>query len=170
MKLKIKKLYPDAITPTKAHDTDAGIDLYSLEDRIIYPGETAKIKTGIAIQPVDTNYYIPGDKLVASLVWDRSSLGSKGIHRMAGVIDQSYTGELLVCLTNLSLFHIIDLIVHDRNKTETQQVWKNACFSIKKGDKIAQLLIQEIIPVTIEEVDELQTTKRGSGGFGSTGQ
>src|SRR5688572_14853898 len=98
MKLLVKKLNENAVLPTKAHVTDAGIDLYSIKDYKIRPGETVKIQTGISIQLQDTLEHFHNLTLV-NLLWDRSSLGSKGIHRMAGVIDQAYTGEALVCLT-----------------------------------------------------------------------
>ena len=94
MKLSVKKLHPDAIIPTKTNPTDAGIDLYALEDVSILPGETVKVRTGVALQLQN----IPREKLYVNLLWDRSGLGSKGIHRLAGVIDQAYTGEAVVVL------------------------------------------------------------------------
>jgi deoxyuridine 5'-triphosphate nucleotidohydrolase len=164
MKLKVKKLHPNAILPTKNHESDAGIDLYALEDTEIDPGCTVKVRTGIAIQPEHS-------KLVASLVWDRSGLGSKGIHRVAGVIDQTYTGELVVCLTNLNIGPVLKAILSKMTCGDTESLIGSIyqyTYVIKQGDKIAQILIQEIVPTEIVE-EELNVTIRGDKGFGSSG-
>lgn len=138
MKIKIKKLHPNAIIPSYAHEGDAGIDLYSIENLILKPNHRAKIKTGISIE-------IP--KGYVSLIWDKSGIGSKGIKTLGGVIDCNYRGEYIVILINLSS--------------------KN--FEIKKGQKIAQLLIQKVENPKMEIVNNLSETLRGSKGFGSTG-
>ena len=97
------------------------------------------VSTGIAMA-------IP--KGYAGLIWDRSSMGVKGIHRHAGVIDSGYRGEVKVCLHNTT----------------------NESYDIELGDRVAQILIQKIPLFRIQEVEELDSTKRGSGGFGSTGK
>tara|TARA_R110002110_G_scaffold201091_4_gene411979 strand:+ start:8763 stop:9221 length:459 start_codon:yes stop_codon:yes gene_type:complete len=135
---EVKKLTDSSHVPTKDLN-DAGWDLYANEDVQLWPEETKLISTGIAMS-------LP--KGFVGLIWDRSSMGVKGIHRHAGVIDSSYRGEVKVCLHNTS---------GDLHK-------------IKRGDRIAQLLIQEIPIFRIHEVEELDSTKRGSGGFGSTGK
>jgi len=84
----------------------------------------------------------------AALIWDRSSMGVKGIHRHAGVIDCGYRGEVRVCL-------------HNTGKEP---------YHIKKGDRIAQMLIQAAPNFTMHTVEELDCTNRGDGGFGSTGK
>ena len=136
---EVKKLTDSSQVPTKGHPSDAGWDLYADEDMDLWPEETKLISTGIAMS-------LP--KRFVGLIWDRSSMGVKGIHRHAGVIDSSYRGEVKVCLHNTS---------GDLHK-------------IKRGDRIAQLLIQEIPIFRLHEVEELDSTERGSGGFGSTGK
>ena len=136
---EVKKLTDSSQVPTKGHRSDAGWDLYADEDVELWPEETKLISTGIAMSLPDG---------FAGLIWDRSSMGVKGIHRHAGVIDSSYRGEVKVCLHNT-----------------TGELYK-----IKSGDRIAQLLIQETPIFRLHEVEELDSTERGSGGFGSTGK
>ena len=139
MLFRVKKLSPEAIIPKYANPTDAGMDIFSLESVTLQPGERKNIKTGIAFA-LPTNH--------VGLVWDKSSVPSKfGVHCMAGVIDESYRGELQVVMINLG----------------------QAPHTFEKGQKIAQLLVQPITYSTIQEVQELDETARGRGGFGSTG-
>jgi dUTP pyrophosphatase len=145
MEIKVKKLTDTAIVPTKSRKTDAGYDLYADEDKAIYPEETKLISTGIA-------FAIPDG--YAGLIWDRSGLGSKGIHRHAGVVDCSYRGEVKVCLSNsLSGHHSAENI-----------------YFISKGDRIAQILFQKVPHFDLVETEELDDTDRGSSGFGSSGK
>ncbi len=145
MEIKVKKLTDTAIVPTKSRKTDAGYDLYADEDKAIYPEETKLISTGIA-------FAIPDG--YAGLIWDRSGLGSKGIHRHAGVVDSSYRGEVKVCLSNsLSGHHSAENI-----------------YFISKGDRIAQILFQKVPHFDLVETEELDDTDRGSSGFGSSGK
>lgn len=154
MKIKIKKLDPSAIIPTRNHPDDCGLDLYALENVELYPGAVKKIRTGIAAQLEFSlgEIYLYGSKKFGLFIHDRSGLGSKGIHRFAGVVDQSYTGELLIILFN------------------SNSADKSVPFVINKGDKIAQLVIQEIFTPEVIEVDELDKTARGDKGFGSSGK
>jgi dUTP pyrophosphatase len=139
MKIQIKKLHEDAIIPKYAHNSDAGMDLFSIEELILKPGHRVGVKTGISIG-LPQGY--------VSLIWDKSGVAFKsGIKTMAGVLDSGYRGEYIVVLLNVS----------------------NQDFEIKKGQKIAQVLIQKIENPEIEEVKELSETSRGEGGFGSTG-
>jgi dUTP pyrophosphatase len=140
MKLLIKKLFSDAKVPEYAHLGDAGMDLFSYEDTTIQSGERVSVGTGIAME-------IPQG--FVGLVWDKSGLAFKhGLKTAGGVVDSGYRGEVKVCIMNTS--------------EET--------YTIKKGDKIAQMLIQSVESPTIEEVEELSDTSRGEGGFGSTGK
>jgi dUTP pyrophosphatase len=140
VKLKVKKLHPDAILPSYAHSGDAGLDLYSIEDTIIKAGERALIPTGLSIE-LPQGY--------VSLIWDKSGLAAKnGIKTMGGVIEYTYRGEYKIVMLNTS----------------------KEDFKITKGQKIAQLLIQPIITAEVEEAQELSETSRGQGGFGSTGE
>jgi len=140
MILKIKKLNKNAKLPSYAHAGDAGLDLFASENIGVFPFKKAVIPTGISLE-------IP--KNCVGLIWDKSGLAvNEGLKTMAGVIDSGYRGEILVCLFNL---------------TEKKYVFK-------KGDKIAQIIVQKKEKVTIKEVKNLKTTKRGEGRFGSTGK
>lgn len=137
--LKIKKLRPEAILPSYAHPGDAGMDFYSCEDYILKPGERKLFPTGLSIE-LPEGY--------VSLIWDKSGLAAKsGLTCLGGVIEHTYRGEYGVILLNTS----------------------DVSCEIKKGQKIAQCLVQPICTAEIEEVKELSETKRGFGGFGSTG-
>jgi len=139
-RMKVKKLYPDAILPTRAHASDAGLDLYSYIDNIIHPGEVRRVHTGISVQ-IPEGY--------VGLIWPRSGLAIKNnIDVMGGVIDAGYRGEIVVLLINHSL---------------------DEPFQINYGDKIAQLLIQSVELLDVEEVGSLDDADRGDKGFGSTG-
>jgi dUTP pyrophosphatase len=138
--LKIKKLNQSAKLPTYAHPGDAGLDLFASVDVTIPAMSQVVIPTGVAME-------IP--KGMVGFVWDKSGLAvNSGLKTMAGVVDSGYRGEVLVCLINLS------------KKKHT----------FKKGDKIAQMVIQKKETVAIKEIKELSETKRGAGGFGSTGK
>ncbi|RLE03883.1 MAG: dUTP diphosphatase [Candidatus Aminicenantes bacterium] len=139
MEVRIKKIHPQARLPQYSHAGDAGLDLYSVVDETIAPGERKAIPTGIkmAIPP----WYV-------GLIWDKSGLSLEGIHRLAGVVDAGYRGEVKVVLVNLG----------------SQE------FRIAVGMKIAQMLIQPVETVKIVETSELDPTSRGEGGFGSTGR
>jgi dUTP pyrophosphatase len=137
--LRCKRLSNDAILPTRTHDTDAGWDLYSSGDQFIMPGRWGLVDTGISME-------IP--KGYAGLIWPRSGLAvKKGVDVFAGVIDSGYRGEIKVCLFNSSNLHV----------------------EIQKGDRVAQILFQEVPKITMVEVEDLNGSKRGVGGFGSSG-
>ena len=136
---KVKKLSPNATLPTKNNASDAGIDIYTNESHTLRPGEVYMFPTGIAVE-------FP--KGYVALMWDRSGLGSKGIHRLAGVIDSGYRGEWKVVLVNLT----------------------KKPYVIKSGDKIIKCVIQKFEPVRIKETKELSNTARADAGFGSSGR
>jgi dUTP pyrophosphatase len=140
MQILVKKLNPEAKVPQYAHPGDAGMDLFSLEEVSIEPGEIKGIKTGIAVE-------IPHG--FVGLFWDKSGLSIKnGLKVMGGVIDSCYRGELIVGMKNLG---------------EKEYVFE-------KGHKVAQMLIQPVEIVDIVETEELVDSSRGEGGFGSTGK
>jgi len=140
MIIKIKKLNPEAKLPIYAHPGDAGMDFFALAETEIKPGEVIRVKTGIALE-LPIGY--------VGLIWDKSGLAANhGLKTMAGVLDAGYRGELQIVVTNLS----------------------KEIYSIKKHDKVAQMLIQKIESPELIEVDELSDTSRGEGGFGSTGK
>ncbi|MDD3284723.1 MAG: dUTP diphosphatase [Patescibacteria group bacterium] len=140
LKIKIKKLYEDVITPSYALEGDAGLDIYSREDAIIKPGEKHIFHTGFALE-IPEGY--------CSLIWDKGRISNLyDLKVMGGVFEYTYRGEYKICIFNLG---------------------KNF-YEFKKGDKIAQFLIQPIITAEMIEVDELSDTKRGHGRWGSTGK
>ena len=140
--MKVKRLYEEALLPTKATEGSAAFDLYAYTEAPLEPGETFKYKTGIALE-------IPEGKV--GLIFPRSGLSTKFGIRLSncvGVIDSDYRGEIIVALHNDSY----------------------ESYMIYRGDRIAQLMIADIPKIEIEEVAELSDTKRGIGGFGSSGK
>ena len=140
MELKVKKLNPNAKLPTYAHPGDAGMDLYAAEATTIPARGRGLVPTGIALAVPDG--YV-------GLVWDKSSVPANyGVTKMSGVLDSGYRGE-------------IKLVLYNTSDTDC---------TFEVGQKVAQLLIQPVIQPQIIEVEELDTTSRGAGGFGSTGK
>ena len=141
MSLGVKKLCYDAIVPTRGSDHSVGYDLYSSED-VVVPCQAGRALVGTGITVV----LPPG---VYGRVAPRSGLAVKHcIDVGGGVIDPDYTGEIKVILFN-----------HGEND-----------FEIKKGDRIAQLVLERCETPPVEEINIVEDTERGSGGFGSTGQ
>lgn len=139
MEIRIQRLDKGMEMPDYAHENDAAMDLRAAHDETLAPMEKKIIRTGIKIA-------IPQGH--AGLIWDRSGLAAKNsVTTMAGVIDAGYRGEVGVVLINLG----------------------KEAFKIEKGMRIAQMLIHPILNVKVKEVEELDETQRGEGGFGSTG-
>ena len=141
MPILVRRADVEAKLPTKAHEGDAGWDLYSLYDYTINPQETVKVDTGL-------NFQLPEGTFGA--IYARSGLSTKQGLRPAncvGVCDSGYRNNYIVPLHNDS----------------------DAVRTIHKHDRIAQLIIQPFIQTELTEVDTLDETERGSGGFGSTG-
>ena len=138
--VQVQLLNEAAKVPTRANLTDAGFDLYSVEDLIIAPQSRKTVKTGISLEMPDH---------FAGLIWPRSGLSVKsGIDVLAGVIDSGYRGEIMVCLYNTSK----DVV------------------EIKRGDRIAQIIFQEVPLVSLSLSETLGSSQRGDNGFGSTGK
>lgn len=141
--IKVKKLNSNAIIPTKGSDKAAGMDLYACTNSpiIIAPHQTVKIGTGLAMELPD-GYF--------GAIFARSGLATKqGLRpsNCVGVIDEDYRGEFIVAL---------------HNDTDEPQM-------INPMERIAQLVLVPYLSFSFNEVDELNETKRGEGGFGSTG-
>ena len=156
MKIKFKKLHPDAVVPKYAHDGDACVDLVAVSDFYAdIDSNSGAYDTGLAIE-------IP--KGYTGLIFPRSSICKKDIYlsNSVGVIDSGYTGEIKFKFKLCSEYIIddIDQIIHH------ELVIPNL---YKKGDKIGQLMIIPIPKLEFEEVEELSTTDRNTGGFGSSG-
>jgi len=149
----IKRLAPNAQLPTRAHPNDAGLDLYALEDVHIPVGEVVAVRTGIAVDILPE--YV-------GRILDRSSMAVKGFRVGAGVIDAHYAGEVKVVLHNIKA----------RNVPMPTSYYADYVpgYTIRKGDKIAQLVVQLIsIPEVIETTHDW-SRDRGHKGFGSSGQ
>lgn len=136
---QVKLLARNATLPAKGDPADAGIDIYTNETYTLQPGEIHMFSTGISVE-------FPAGYV--ALLWDRSGLGSKGIHRLAGVIDSGYRGEWKVVLLNTT----------------------REPFAIKAGDKIVQCIMQHYEPVEIVAAEKLKVSARGKRGFGSSGR
>ncbi len=137
--VKVTLLNKHAKAPTKSHTQDAGWDLYASKSVSIAPKQRKLINTDIALEM--PTYF-------AGLIWPRSGLSVKsGIDVLAGVVDSGYRGEIMVCLYNTS----------------------DEGVQITHGDRIAQIIFQDVPEVGITVSDSLGASQRGSDGFGSTG-
>lgn len=136
MKIKLDK---GAYMPTRAHATDAGLDLYAMKTQLVPAKGSAKFDTGVHIE------LPPG---TVGMVKSKSGLNVKHGLTSEGVIDVGYTGSIVVKLYNNSEYY----------------------YTVNAGDKITQLVILPIITPELELVEELESTERGTGGFGSTGR
>ncbi len=141
MQLEVKRLTQDAALPAYAHPGDAGMDLYANEALTLEPGQTGMVRTGIAIA------LPPGTE---AQVRPRSGLALKHgvtVLNAPGTIDEGYRGEVGVILVNHGA----------------------APYAIEKGMRIAQMVVQPVLRVDVVEARDLSDTRRGEGGFGSTG-
>lgn len=137
MKIKLDK---GAFMPTRAHDTDAGLDLYCMDKQVfIYPGDSAVFDTGVHVElPPNT----------VGMIKSKSGLNVNRGLVSEGVIDVGYTGSIKVKLYNHG----------------------HCGYTVRRGDKISQLVVMPIIIPTLEVVEELAATERGNDGFGSSGR
>ena|ERR1035437_3508881 len=142
MKLKVKKLRPDAIIPTRGSAKASGLDLYAVQDYEIPAGKTVRVETGIA-------FGIPEGHEIQ--VRPRSGLSLKTPLRVAnspGTVDADYTGDCSVILHNTGAINL----------------------QIERGTRVGQAVLVPVVIPELEEVDSLEETERGAGGFGSTGK
>lgn len=142
VRVSIVRLDPELPLPSYAHPGDAGADLYAREDVTLAPGERRLVPTGVALALPDG--YV-------GLVHPRSGLAHRSglsIVNAPGTVDAGYRGEVQVCLVNLDPATPIEL---------------------RRGDRIAQLVVQRVETATFVEADELPGSSRGAGGHGSTG-
>ena len=141
MKTKLKKLHKDAIIPTYGTEDSACVDLYAVEDVSLKVGELKFLRTGWSME-IPSGYYIE--------LFNRGSMSAK--HQLviisSRVCDADYRGEYYIPLKNIG----------------------NSDKVIRKGDRIAQMMIKKVIKMEFEEVEELSETERGAGAFGHTGQ
>lgn len=137
--MNVKMMSDLAIVPTRADDGSVGYDLYSTEDCLIYPESAKKIGIGIALE-IPEGY--------AGIISHRSGMHSNNRVAVYGVVDFSYRGEIMVTINNLSF---------------------GGAVLIKRGDRIAQMVLHKVSTPLINIVDSLSSTVRGEGGHGSTG-
>lgn len=143
--LRVKLLDPAAKAPAVAHPgEDLGYDLFAIEDVLLEPRATVKVRTGIA---AEARHPATGTPL-GLLVRDRSSMAARGIATTAGVIDAGYRGEILILMTNLGEMPV----------------------TLKAGEKIAQMIPIPVLTGAVEVVDNLQESIRAEKGFGSSGR
>ncbi|RAU96816.1 dUTP diphosphatase [Paenibacillus sp. YN15] len=162
MKVKIRRLSPDAVIPKYATQLSAGFDLVAVEDVIIEPGATSvKVPLGLSFElPPGYVMYV----MMRSGIALRTKLRqSNGI----GVIDADYRGEVAMLFDNVSRPRRKVFLRHPPYWNISSN--REGTYIIRKGDRIAQGVIQRYEPVTFVEVAELSETERGAGGFGSTG-
>ena len=123
---------------------DLGYDIFALEDALLEPRQTVKLRTGIA---VEARFPSTGEPL-GLLVRDRSSMAARGLATTGGVIDAGYRGEILVVMTNLG----------------------DEDVELKAGEKIAQMVPVRVLTGPVEEVSDLEGSERAAKGFGSSGR
>ena len=141
MTVAFRRVHPDAVLPAYAHEGDAGMDVRSVEDLVIPPGGRSLVHTGLVMQ-------LP--PLAEAQVRPRSGLALKHgvtVLNSPGTIDAGYRGEVGVILANFG----------------------DADFAVRKGDRVAQIVIAQVAKPSVVEVEETEATDRGAGGFGSTG-
>jgi dUTP pyrophosphatase len=142
MSIRIRRVDERAKLPSRAYPGDAGLDLCALEDALVEPGERTSVRTGIAVE-------IPAGQ--AGLVLPRSGLAARhgiALVNAPGLIDAGYRGEIQILLLNTD---------------------REVPFTVASGDRIAQLVLVRIETPDVLEVDGLALSKRGAGGFGSSG-
>lgn len=140
MKVQIKKLSENAVTPTKAHPSDAGFDLVASKTTIIPANGRALIPTDIAMA-IPNGYY-------GMVVGRSGNTIKRGLVGMTGVVDAGYRNGIGIMAFNLT----------------------NENITIKQGERAGQIVLTPILNCEIEEAEELDTTERNQGGFGSTGR
>lgn len=143
----------NAIMPTRAHDTDAGLDLYSRESKVVPAGGSTVFDTGVHVELKKESYFGQCcghiiDYPVVGFLKSKSGLNVKHNITSDGTIDMGYTGSIVVKLYN-----------HGKED-----------YQVNAGDKISQLVILPILTPSLELVDKLEETERGDNGFGSSGK
>lgn len=151
MRIGFKKTHPDAVIPTYAHEGDAGMDVYAVEDVVLHPGKATLVGTGL-IADIPDGYEIQ--------VRPRSGLALKRnitVWNSPGTCDSNYRGEIGVILMYVPPF------------SEFRSDGTMPTELVKKGDRVAQFVVAPVTKCAPFEVEEVSETDRGEGGFGSTG-
>ena len=157
MEIKYSKLHADAREPFRANPSDAGYDLFSTQYETLEPFQRKLISTGINIE-IPQGFY--------GRIAPRSGLAcKKGIDVMAGVVDSGYRGEIKVLLINLNLEGY-----NFKPSAFEAMFGSMEKLDIKPGDRIAQLIIEKCYSAEWKKMKTLETSVRGDGGFGSSGE
>ena len=162
MKLRIKRLDKDLPMPVYAKPGDAGFDLRAADDVVICPGETVMVGTGLAVEiPEGYNGEVRA----------RSGMASKRMLapiNEPGTVDSGYRGEVMVPLHNFAPA----IVIKEDDYGEGARLGYNhgGVQHVKRGERIAQMVITPCVKAEFFEVEELDDTERGAGGFGSTGE
>ena len=182
LEIEVVKLHQDAIIPTKAHDHDSGYDIYALEDMLILPQISGDAELEIdeaLINPEDRPKRYVAAKIRTGIAFNlplyfefqlrpRSGVGTKSCGRaVLGTCDGNYRGEYMVQMDNLGHGSKHAMLI-DGTFTE-EEYDEKVYLLIRKGDRIAQLVLAEVIPSTLKEATTLTETDRNASGFGSTG-
>lgn len=141
MQVKFKRLHPDAVLPTYAHDGDAGMDLVAVGYKVLIPGIMTEYSLGLSME-------VP--KGYVALIFPRGSISNTGdmLANCVGVIDAGYRGEITARFRNVD----------------------NGGRHYEKGEKVCQMIIFPFPTIHAEWAEELSETERGTGGYGSTGR
>ena len=163
--VKIKRLSEDAVIPKYAHEFDAGFDLVASQDIVIEPGETVIVPTGLAIA------LPPGYELQ---VRPRSGITLRTKLRVQlGTVDCTYRGDIGVIVDNISLpDDKVTAYIKTIDRVLSEPIYGISnvnAYIIRKGDRIAQAVINQVEQAQFQIVEELDETQRGAGGFGSSG-
>lgn len=144
MRLRVQRLRPDVVLPSRAHPGDAGLDLRTADEVVLAPGGRGAVSTGLVVAVPDGHVGLVHPRSGLALRWGVTVVNAPG------TIDAGYRGELRVALVNLST----DVV------------------RLEAGERVAQLVLQEVVLPDVVEVDDLadEPTTRGTGGFGSTGR
>lgn len=141
MHIKFKKLADNARLPSRNHETDTGYDIYAVESKVIWAGDSDIVDVGLQVAYIEPGFWFR--------IEPRSGLGFKhGIQPHLGVIDQAYRGYLSVKLYNFS----------------------KLAHNVKAGDRIAQIVIYPVVNADMEFTDTIEETKRSDAGLGSSGR
>lgn len=164
MKLGFKKVHPDAKLPSYAHEGDAGMDVYAVEDVFLKIGVPTIVQTGLVAE-IPTGYELQ--------VRPRSGLSLKGVNvfNAPGTIDCNYRGPIGIILHAINYNRMIMEGDKDWSKDHDKLHFSRFeyVFHIEKGNRIAQLVLAPVTKAEIVEVSEVSDTERGTSGFGSTG-
>ena len=160
VKILVEKICDDAVLPSYAHDGDAGMDLYAVEDVILEPGETKLIKTGLKMA-IPVGYEVQ--------IRPRSGISLNTplrIPNAPGTIDSGYRGEICVIMENISAFCKGDSVIYSVKEKGN----KNGTYKICKGDRIAQMVVAAYSKAEMKICEDVSTVGSDrQGGFGSTG-